>query len=156
MKIDCDIQKNWQGTSDYLSMYVKDHKDESWSYPTFTRITSGDLCNVDWLGFGGYFFAPGGNSESTKFCLRMGEEIVLEIKGDDALMVDKVYFEVNYGRGEICDTTEEFSVGGDNTVAWCLSTDPNDANSNSYQNRCTNALKLNVEDRTIEYFHAPN
>lgn len=81
-----------------------------------------------------------------------GREIVLEIQGGDALFVDKIYFDVWYGQETFCDTHDEFSVGGDNEIAWCLSTDPSDGdNSHAYQSRCANALKINLEDRTVEY-----
>lgn len=158
LKIDCDIGTDWQGSSDYLMMYNYGKKD-SHGYSTFNNIQSGEYCDVDWAGFGGYFFAPGGarNSE-TPFCSAgggggiPGREIVLEIQGGDALFVDKIYFDVWYGQETFCDTHDEFSVGGDNEIAWCLSTDPSDGdNSHAYQSRCANALKINLEDRTVEY-----
>lgn len=157
LKIDCDIGQRWQSTNDYLMMYVKGHKNSQWYSPTFHRIESGDMCNVDWLGFGGYFWAPGGNSPDTQFCLPRGGEIVLEIQGGDALIVDKIYFDVIWSETVWCDKSETFSIGGDNTVGMCLSTDPGDANvvgSHAYGGQCTNALLINVEDRTLEYFNA--
>lgn len=157
LKIDCDIGQRWQGTNDYLMMYVKGHKNSQWYSPTFQRIESGDMCNVDWLGFGGYFWAPGGNSPHTQFCLPRGGEIVLEIQGGDALMVDKIYFDVMWSETVWCDKSETFSIGSDNEYGMCLSTDPGDVNAvgrHAYGGQCTNALLINVEDRTLNYFNA--